>query len=91
MEWYSHCTAYSIHGTGQGSLVSPYIWLIVSSVLFDVHDDISFGMNLSTADGTYSLQLSIIRFVDDSRCSTSANPEFTIPEILQEMKHDAQV
>ena len=33
-EFYQNCTAYPIYGTGQGSVNSPVIWLIVSSTLF---------------------------------------------------------
>jgi hypothetical protein len=36
-EFYQHCKAYLIYGTGQGSGNSPMIWVFISSVLFKCH------------------------------------------------------
>jgi hypothetical protein len=39
-EFYQHCQAFPIYGTGQGSTNSPTIWLIISSIPFDIHDEL---------------------------------------------------
>jgi hypothetical protein len=36
-EFYSHCRAFPIYGTGQGSGNSPMIWCFISSMLFTIH------------------------------------------------------
>jgi hypothetical protein len=36
---YLHCTAFPLHGTGQGSGNSPMIWCFISSTLFGCHQE----------------------------------------------------
>ena len=60
-ESYSH--SYSgetpIYGTGQGSCASPSIWLQICSVLFDCHNQRSYGANYTSPDGTIALKTSM--------------------------------
>jgi hypothetical protein len=42
-ETYSHCKFHPVYGTGQGSISSPGIWLVISSTLFDCHDQLTRG------------------------------------------------
>jgi hypothetical protein len=42
-DYYSHCHAFPIYGTSQGSGNSPVIWCIVSSTLFKFHEERSHG------------------------------------------------
>eukprot|EP00957_Ditylum_brightwellii_P185275 14108067-Ditylum_brightwellii.AAC.1 len=44
-EFYQHCQAFPIYGMGQCSTNSPTIWLIISSLLFDIHDELGNGGN----------------------------------------------
>ena len=93
-EFYSNCQAFPIYGTGQGSGNSPAIWCIVSSVLFECHEEKGHGAYFCTPDQQMSVSLSMIGFVDDStgqvnsfESSTQPTPEF----LRQIMQLDAQL
>eukprot|EP00957_Ditylum_brightwellii_P089578 6822991-Ditylum_brightwellii.AAC.1 len=45
-EFYQHCQASPIYDMGQGSTNSPTIWLIISSMLYDIHDELGNGANV---------------------------------------------
>ena len=65
-ESYSHCIEFPIYGSGQGSGNSPAIWLFISSTLCDVHNRISHGASFTNPQGTETVKLSMVAFVDDS-------------------------
>eukprot|EP00957_Ditylum_brightwellii_P161765 12316552-Ditylum_brightwellii.AAC.1 len=46
-DFYQHCKAFLIYGTGQDSANFPTIWLIISSTLFDIHKELSNGVTFS--------------------------------------------
>jgi hypothetical protein len=93
-EFYKNCQAFPIYGTGQGSGNFPAIWCIVSSVLFDCHEEKGHGAYFCTPDQNMSVSLSMIGFVDDSTGqvnqfaqNTQPTPEF----LCQIMQADAQL
>jgi hypothetical protein len=93
-DFYKHCQAFPIYGTGQGSGNLPAIWCIVSSVLFSCHQDKAHGAFFCTPNKQTSVSLSMIGFVDDStgqvdsfRDTTQPTPEF----LRAIMKLDAQL
>ena len=88
---YSHCTAFPIHGTGQGSTNSPTIWCFISSELFDVHSSKAHGMVFTTPDGSLLVRLTMIGFVDDSTCITGGNETTTYNRLIEMMQEDAQL
>ena len=88
---YKNCLRFPIHGSGQGSSNSPYLWLFVSSVLFDVYETKSFGMNFKTPAGDYSYRMAIIGLVDDTTCSTDADPTASVSDLIKRVQHDAQI
>ena len=47
---YQHCKKSPIHGTGQGSGNSPMIWCLISSVLFDCHNQKAHGLTTVPTD-----------------------------------------
>ena len=63
---YSHCIQFPIYGSGQGSGNSPAIWLFISSTLCDIHNQISHGATFTNPQGTETVKLSMVAFVDDS-------------------------
>ena len=66
-DYYSHCHAFPIYGTGQGSGNSPVIWCIISSILFNkCHEERSHGAIFCSPDKSTSMALSMVGFVDDS-------------------------
>ncbi len=65
-EDYQHCELYPIYGTGQGSGSSPGIWLVISSTLFDCHEQLGHGAQYDSPDRTETQKLNMIGFVDDS-------------------------
>eukprot|EP00957_Ditylum_brightwellii_P011988 904488-Ditylum_brightwellii.AAC.1 len=42
-EFYQHCQAFPIYDMGQYSTKSPTIWLMTSSTLFNIHDELGNG------------------------------------------------
>eukprot|EP00957_Ditylum_brightwellii_P001945 149609-Ditylum_brightwellii.AAC.1 len=42
-DFYQHCEAFPIYGTGQDSTNLSIIWLIISSTLFNIHEELSNG------------------------------------------------
>eukprot|EP00957_Ditylum_brightwellii_P100988 7697163-Ditylum_brightwellii.AAC.2 len=46
-DYYQHCEASPIYGTGQGSTNLPTIWLTISSTLFDIHEELNHGAMFS--------------------------------------------
>eukprot|EP00957_Ditylum_brightwellii_P195794 14916949-Ditylum_brightwellii.AAC.1 len=46
-DYYQHCEAFPIYGTGRGSTNLPTIWFIISSTLFDIHEELSNGATFS--------------------------------------------
>ena len=93
-EFYTNCEAFPIYGTGQGSGNSPAIWCIVSSVLFECHEEQGHGAYFCTPDKQMSVSLSMVGFVDDStgqvndfQSNSQPSPEF----LRQIMKLDAQL
>jgi hypothetical protein len=92
--FYSHCVAFPIHGTGQGSGNSPVIWCFISSVLFETHETVAHGATFTSPDRTTSVHFSMVGFVDDSTSQTNsfhADPQPTPNEITVLATHDAQL
>ena len=92
-ECYKHCKFHPIYGTGQGSGNSPVLWLVVSSVLFDIHKQKANGAIFETMDGLESIILYMIGFVDDSNGQTNffcAQEPPSDEEMIEAMRHDAQ-
>jgi len=93
-EFYSHCEAYPIYGTGQGSGNSPYIWCFVASALFDAFEEKAHGASFYSYDGKIHIKVYMIGFVDD--CSQQVNdfrahPQPSETRLITVMKHDAQL
>ena len=50
-DFYTHCEAFPIHGSGQGATNSPCGWLFISSKLFNVYDKNADGASfVSSSD-----------------------------------------
>ena len=92
-QWYSHCTEFPIHGTGQGSGNSPQIWCFVCSVLFDAIESTTQGATFTSHDGSNTTTIHMVGFVDD--CTQRANAfqaetQPTAEQLCQQMQHEAQ-
>jgi len=93
-EFYQHCDMFPIYGTGQGSGNSPAIWCVISSVLFDAHEEKAFGATYQSPDRTHGIQMAMVGFVDDSTGQVNAFSDDVQPPIqvlLDRMQHDAQL
>jgi hypothetical protein len=93
-EFYQHCVAYPIHGTGQGSGNSPQIWCFVCSVLFDAFASATDGATFTSYDGSRSITLHMVGFVDDCSQRTnnfSADPQPTAAVFCPKMREDVQL
>eukprot|EP00957_Ditylum_brightwellii_P046642 3540067-Ditylum_brightwellii.AAC.1 len=51
---------------GHGSTNSPTIWLIISSTLFDAHEEKAHCAKFISPDITISVSLGMVSFVDDA-------------------------
>ena len=93
-QWYRHCDAQPIHGTGQGSGNSPAIWCFVCSMLFDALESTAHGARFTSYDNTQTLAIHMIGFVDDctQRVNQFQNPiQPTSTKLVQLMEKDAQL
>lgn len=93
-QFYSHSAEFPIHGTGQGSGNSPCIWLFISSTLYDAHARHSNGATFVSPDGSTTLKLSMVGFVDDATGSSNDfQPQHQQPlqQLFQRMQSDAQL
>jgi len=91
---YQHCDDFPIYGTGQGSGNSPHIWCFISSALFDAYTEKATGAYFRSFDGSQSLHLYMVGFVDD--CTQvvndfSAHPQPSSAELIQKMKENSQL
>ena len=85
-ECHSHCVIAPIHGIGQGLSNGPCLWLIISSVSLHQHDE--------TPDESISIQIFLVRFVDDANGNVNSftkNIQPPIQELMDKMQHDAQL
>jgi hypothetical protein len=93
-EFYQHCTISPIDGTGQGSGNSPTVWLVVSSILFHCYSAKAYGARFASPDGSVSLELFRVGFVDDT-CSYVnkffADVPPTPEEMIDLLSHDSQL
>eukprot|EP00957_Ditylum_brightwellii_P172890 13162357-Ditylum_brightwellii.AAC.1 len=92
-DFYQHCQAFPIYGTGQGSTNSPTIWLIISSILFDIHEKLGKYATFCNPMQLIYVHITIVEFVDDTIGQTNkfddnnATPE----ELINLMQHDTQL
>ena len=93
-EFYKHCKAFPIYGTGQGSGSSPVLWIIISSILIDAHQANSHGAQYSSPDHKTYITFSIVGFVDDSSSQVndfSTNLQDNIAHLISNMQQDLQL
>jgi hypothetical protein len=92
-QFYQHCEAYPIYGTGQGSGNSPQLWCFVASTLFFAYQQKAHGAEFFSYDGKQSLQVFMIGYVDN--CSQQVNefkahPQPSAERLVELMTQDAQ-
>eukprot|EP00957_Ditylum_brightwellii_P193115 14703668-Ditylum_brightwellii.AAC.1 len=92
-DYYQHCEMFPIYGTGQGSTNSPTIWLIISSTLIDIHEELSNGATFSDRLKEIEVHIPLVGFVDDVTGQTNNfyNENVTPATLIHLMQEDAQV
>ncbi len=93
-EFYSHCRAFPIYGTGQGSGNSPMIWCFISSMLFTIHQENAIGASYTSPDRSIFLRLFMVGFVDDTYGTVNdfaRTPPPTTTELVSMAQHDSQL
>jgi hypothetical protein len=92
--FYHHCTISPIYGTGQGSGNSPTVWLVVNSILFRCYSEKAHGARFESPDGTITIDLFRIGFVDDT-CSYVNDFLSDMPPspetLIKMLTHDSQL
>jgi hypothetical protein len=98
---YTHSMESPVYGTGQGSCASPLVWLQICSILFDCHNQKSYGANYSSPDGTVQFKTSgtvqfktsMTGFVDDTKGQTNNMAAILMPldQLISRMQSDAQL
>eukprot|EP00957_Ditylum_brightwellii_P133321 10165316-Ditylum_brightwellii.AAC.1 len=89
-EFYQHCQAFPIYSTDQGSTNSPTIWLIISSVLFDIHDELVNVENFCGLLQFITVHVSMVGFVDATGQTNDFHNNHAAPEQLIDLvQHDA--
>eukprot|EP00957_Ditylum_brightwellii_P012781 966425-Ditylum_brightwellii.AAC.1 len=64
-DFYQHCEAFLIYSTGQGSTNLKIRWLIISSTLFNIHEELSNGVTFSDTIQQVEVHITLVGFVDD--------------------------
>jgi len=90
-QFYTSTDEYPIYGTGQGSGNSPFIWCMISSILFDCFQDHCFGATYFLPDYSEALQIGMTGFVDDSNANVNSFSNSTISptSLLARTEQDA--
>ena len=90
---FSHSRRSPIFGAGQGSAAAPTIWVVVSSRLFEIHEDHAFGASFRSPDGTISTGITMVGFVDDCYGSINDFESNYVPihKLMKRAKFDAQL
>ena len=81
-------------GTGQGAGGSSTIWLCESSEIIDIFESQASGATYTSPDGSVSLTIFILSFVDDVKTRTNdftAHPQPSIQEIATQASADSQL
>jgi hypothetical protein len=82
---YQHSQHTPIHGTGQGSTASPSIWLMTSSFIMDIYEELAHGMTLTIqVQNNKTMKQFMLAFVDDA--SKFANTEHNQQSVIS-LKH----
>ena len=92
-ESYTHSLQFPIYGSGQGSGNSPAIWLFISSTICDIHQSISYGASFTNPEGSETVRISMVGFVDDCTCTYNdfqPQHELNYKSMTRRMQSDAQ-
>eukprot|EP00957_Ditylum_brightwellii_P085865 6532291-Ditylum_brightwellii.AAC.1 len=91
-DYYQHRKMFPIYGTGQGSTTLLTIWLIISSTLFGIHEELSNGATFSDTLQEIEVHITLVGFVDDITGQTNNfyNKDVTPEELIHLMQEDAQ-
>ena len=69
---YSHTRESGVFGTGQGSVMSMYTWLMKISGLIGVHDKYFYGAKYLDPTGSlHDIIICILRYVNDNNFSNT--------------------
>lgn len=91
---YSNCIPCLLYGTEQGSGNSPYIWLFISSTLFNVHSAQAHRATFFSPDGSIQVCITMVGFVNNTMGSSNdfrPQDQLLIDEISNYMAHHAQL
>ena len=69
--YFSHSRQSPIFGVGKGSTAAPTIWVVVSSRIFEIHENHAFGARFRSPDHSVDTSVTMVGFVDD--CHGSIN------------------
>ena len=92
-EFVQHCRFHPWFGNGQGAGDSPTKWLVMSSTLFDEYESQATGALYESPDGSWSLQLFLVGFVDDVRNAINAfgHHDATMIDLCRIAQRDCQL
>jgi hypothetical protein len=84
----------AVYGTGQGSAYSPPMWAHIVSKLFDAHGKRAHGATYCSPDGSISIFLHMLGFVDDTKHQVndmmSPTPQ-SVANLVAKMAEDSQL
>eukprot|EP00957_Ditylum_brightwellii_P141450 10776223-Ditylum_brightwellii.AAC.1 len=92
-DFYQHCEAFPIYGTGQGSTNSPIIWLIISSTLFNTHKELGNGATFCDTLQQVEVHIALVGFVNDTMGQPNdfQNNHVTPEKLIMLMQEDAHL
>ena len=92
-EFVQHCQFHPWFGSGQGAGDAPTKWLVMGSTLFDEYECRATGALYESPDGSWSLQLFLVGFVDDTRNTINqfGNHNAMMEELCMNAQNDCQL
>jgi hypothetical protein len=93
-EAYHNKTGSAVYGTGQGSTYSPPAWAQIVSKLFDAHGKKAHGATYCSPDGSLTIFLHMLGFVDDTKhhVNDMMSPRAqSVETLVSKMAQDSQL
>jgi hypothetical protein len=93
-EAYRNTTESAVYGTGQGSTYSPPTWAQIVSKLFDVHGKNVHGATYCSPNGSLTIFLHMLGFVDDTKHHVKdmlSSHAQSVETLVSKMAQDSQL
>ena len=90
---YNHTVVNPIYGTGQGSVASPIIWVVMLNMLMQCQNNKGHGAQYFKPNGTLATKINVLGFVDDGlgQVRDNKSTEESMLKLLKRMTEDVKL